>query len=108
MITEKRLEEALKYLSETDEDHAKLTAGLEYLKDKSKRDKAIHIVNNKEDGTISSKEHRYYASDNYLTHINEKVALTEQVNTVENKRSKECLIIDVWRTLEASRRRNNI
>jgi hypothetical protein len=65
-------------------------------------------VNNKEDGTISSKEHRYYASDNYLTHINEKVALTEQVNTVENKRSKECLIIDVWRTLEASRRRNNI
>jgi|TARA_B110000971_G_scaffold80171_1_gene82289 hypothetical protein len=108
MITEKRLEEALKYLSDTDEDHAKLGSGLEYLKDKSKRDKALHIVHNTEDTTISSKEQRYYASDNYLNHIKEKQALSEQVNIVENKRSKECLIIDVWRTLEASRRRNNI
>ena len=33
MITEKRLEEALKYLSDTDEEHAKLTAGVDYLKD---------------------------------------------------------------------------
>jgi hypothetical protein len=32
MITEKRLEEALKYLSETDEDHAKLTAGIRVFK----------------------------------------------------------------------------
>jgi len=27
---------------------------------------------------------------------------------LENKRSKESLVIDVWRTLEASRRKNNI
>jgi hypothetical protein len=37
-----------------------------------------------------------------------KKALAEQVSIIENKRAKECLIIDVWRTLEASRRRNNI
>jgi hypothetical protein len=64
MITEKRLEEALKYLSETDEDHAKLTAGLEYLKDKSKRDKAIHISEQPRRWILYLlKEHRYYASE---------------------------------------------
>jgi hypothetical protein len=36
MITEKRLEEALKYLADTDEEHAKLTAGVDYLKDLAK------------------------------------------------------------------------
>ena len=36
MITQERLEQALKFLSETDEQHAKLTAGVDYLKDLSK------------------------------------------------------------------------
>ncbi len=44
MINEKRLEEALKFLADTDEEDAKLSAGLEYLKDKQKRDKGIHIT----------------------------------------------------------------
>ena len=29
-------------------------------------------------------------------------------NTLDNKRDKEALIIDLFRTLEASRRKNNI
>jgi len=108
MITEKRLEEALTYISETDEDHAKLSSGLEYLKDKSKRDKALHIISNNSDNSIALKEHRFYASDIYQQHINEKAALYEKVGIIENKRAKEQLIIDVWRTLEASRRNNKI
>ena len=68
----------------------------------------MHIINNQEDNTISLKEHRYYAYEEYQKHITEKQALAEQVSIIENKRAKECLIIDVWRTLEASRRRNNI
>lgn len=108
MITEKRLEEALKFISETDEEQAKLSAGLEYLKDKSKRDKALHVLNNNEDNSITMKEQRYYASDSYKIHIEEKSALAEKVNALDNKRDKEQLIIDVWRTLEASRRNNKI
>jgi CRISPR/Cas system CSM-associated protein Csm4 (group 5 of RAMP superfamily) len=108
MITEKRLEEALKFISETDEEHAKLSSGLEYLKDKSKRDKALNIINNDTDNSISLKEQRFYASDVYKQHIEEKAALAEKVGAMENKRAKEQLIIDVWRTLEASRRNNKI
>jgi hypothetical protein len=108
MITEKRLEEALAYISNTDEDQAKFSAGLDYLKDKSKRDKALHILNNNHDSSVTMKEQRYYASDSYKTHIEEKQALAEKVNELDNKRDKEQLIIDVWRTLEASRRNNKI
>lgn len=108
MISEKRLEEALGYISSTDEEQAKLSAGLDYLKDKAKRDKALHVLNNSEDNSITMKEQRYYASDSYKTHIEEKQALAEKVNSLDNKRDKEQLIIDVWRTLEASRRNNKI
>tara|TARA_E500000178_G_scaffold285537_1_gene287095 strand:- start:209 stop:535 length:327 start_codon:yes stop_codon:yes gene_type:complete len=108
MISEKRLEEALGYISSTDEEQAKLSAGLDYLKDKAKRDKALHVLNNGEDNSITMKEQRYYASDSYKTHIEEKQALAEKVNSLDNKRDKEQLIIDVWRTLEASRRNNKI
>jgi hypothetical protein len=108
MISEKRLEEALGYISNTDEEQAKLSAGLDYLKDKAKRDKALHVLNNSEDNSITMKEQRYYASDSYKTHIEEKQALAEKVNSLDNKRDKEQLIIDVWRTLEASRRNNKI
>ena len=69
MINEKRLEEALKFLADTDEEDAKLGAGLEYLKDKQKRDKAIHIVSNNNDKSFSIKEQAYYASDIYLSLI---------------------------------------
>jgi hypothetical protein len=108
MISEKRLEEALGYISNTDEEQAKLSAGLDYLKDKAKRDKALHVLNNGEDSSITMKEQRYYASDSYKSHIEEKQALAEKVNSLDNKRDKEQLIIDVWRTLEASRRNNKI
>ena len=53
MINEKRLEEALKFLADTDEEDAKLSAGLEYLKDKQKRDKGIHIISNELDKSYS-------------------------------------------------------
>ena len=108
MITEKRLEEALKYISDTDEEQAKLAAGLDYLKDKAKREKALHVLNNNEDTSITMKEQRYYASGSYNTHIQEKQALAEKVNELDNKRDKENLIIDVWRTLEASRSNSKI
>lgn len=108
MITEKRLEEALKYLSDTDEEHAKLTAGVDYLKDLAKALKGKFIVNCEDEKSVAMKEHAWYASDAYKQHIDEKRALIEEATKLDNKRSKENLIIDVWRTLEASRRKTVI
>ena len=44
MIKQERLEQALKFLSETDEQHAKLIAGVDYLKDLAKNMKGKFIV----------------------------------------------------------------
>ena len=108
MITEKRLEDALSYLAGTDETSAKANANVKYLDRLLKRKKALHITGNKEDKSISAKEQTYYASDIYKQAIDELFDAEVKANTLDNKRDKESLVIDLFRTLEASRRKNNI
>ena len=108
MITEKRLENALKYLADTDEENAKANAQVKYLDRLLKRKKALHITGNTSDKSISAKEQTYYASDTYKDAIQELFNAEVAASTLENKRDKEGLIIDLFRTLEASRRKNNI
>ena len=71
MITEKRLEESLKYLADTDEESASANANVKYLDRLLKRKKALHITGNKEDKSISAKEQTYYASNTYKEAIDE-------------------------------------
>jgi len=108
MITEKRLEDALTFLSETDEENAVSNATVKYLDRLLKRKKALHITGNTEDKSISAKEQSYYASTIYKTAVEEIFTAEVKASTLENKRDKEGLIIDLFRTLEASRRKNNI
>ena len=108
MISEKRLEDALTFLSDTDESNAESNANVKYLDRLLKRKKALHITGNTEDKSISAKEQSYYASTIYKTAVDEIFSAEVKASTLENKRDKEGLIIDLFRTLEASRRKNNI
>ena len=108
MITEIRLEDALRYLSETDEKSAKANANVKYLDRLLKRKKALHITGNTVDKSIAAKEQAYYGSDTYKEAIQELFDAEVEASTIENKRDKEGIIIDLFRTLEASRRKNNI
>ena len=108
MITEKRLEDALKYLADTDEESAEASANVKYLDRLLKRKKALHITGNSNDKSISAKEQSYYASETYKDAIDELFQAEVKASTIENKRDKEGIIIDLFRTLEASRRKNNI
>ena len=108
MITEKRLEDALKYLADTAEENAKANAQVKYLDRLLKRKKALHITGNKEDKSISAKEQTYYASNTYKEAIDELFKAEVDASTLDNKRDKEGIVIDLFRTLEASRRKNNI
>ena len=108
MITEKRLENALKYLADTDEENATPNAQVKYLDRLLKRKKALHITGNTSDKSISAKEQTYYASDIYKDAVQELFNAEVTASTLENKRDKEGLVIDLFRTLEASRRKNNI
>ena len=108
MISEQRLEKALSFLAETDETNAEANANVKYLDRLLKRKKALHITGNTEDKSISAKEQSYYASNIYKTAVEEIFTAEVKASTLENKRDKEGLIIDLFRTLEASRRKNNI
>ena len=108
MITEERLEKALKYLSDTDEQSAEASANVKYLDRLLKRKKALFITSDKNLKSISAKEQGFYASEIYEKAIDEQFAAEVKATTLENKRHKEGLIIDLFRTLEASRRQHNI
>ena len=108
MITEDGLEKALKYLSDTDEESAEASANVKYLDRLLKRKKALFITSDKNLKSISAKEQGFYASDIYEKAIDEQFAAEVVATTLENKRDKEGLIIDLFRTLEASRRQHNI
>ena len=108
MITEKRLEDALKFLSETDEQNAEANANVKYLDRLLKRKKALYITAENTLKSISAKEQGFYASEHYKDAVEELFQAEVKAVTLENKRDKEGIIIDLFRTLEASRRKHNI
>ena len=108
MITEDRLEKSLKFLAETDESSAEASANVKYLDRLLKRKKALHITSEHNLKSISAKEQAFYASDIYKDAVEELFQAEVKATTLENKRDKEGMVIDLFRTLEASRRKHNI
>ena len=108
MITEDRLEKALAYLAQTDEQSAEASANVKYLDRLLKRRKALFITGETDLKSISAKEQAYYASDDYQKAVQEIYDAEVKASTLENKRDKEGMVIDLFRTLEASRRKHNI
>ena len=108
MITEDRLEKALAYLAQTDEQSAEASANVKYLDRLLKRRKALFITGESNLKSISAKEQAFYASDTYKNAVEELFQAEVKASTLENKRDKEGLIIDLFRTLEASRRKHNV
>ena len=108
MITEDRLEKALAYLAQTDEQSAEASANVKYLDRLLKRRKALFITGESNLKSISAKEQAYYASDDYQKAVQEIYDEEVKASTLENKRDKEGMVIDLFRTLEASRRKHNI
>ena len=109
MITEQRLEKALIYRAETDEEHAKLKTKVEYLDWKKKKLKGDFITNKCSDNlSLGVRSEKWYASEEYGKFIEEHGEVYEKFNIMDNKRKTEGIIIDLFRTLEASRRENNI
>ena len=96
----------LQYLAQTDEQYAELSASTTRLEDTMKHAKGSFISESK--SSVSKAENEYYASPEYLEAIDLLKKSNVMVNTLRNKRATAILRIDVWRTLEASRRKGNI
>ena len=100
------IEKMLTYLASTDEPYSKIQAQVSYGEDMLKHIKGIYI--SKSEVSVSKATEDFYASANYKNQIDKIHTFNLQLLELKNKRRTAEMKIEVWRTLEASRRKGNI
>ena len=100
------IEKDLLYLAQTDETYAELNANTESMKDAVKHTKGKFI--SESNLSVSKAEHEYYASPDFIEIMKLRKEGNKSLKALTNKRQTSILRIEVWRTLEASRRKGNI
>jgi len=106
MVSEERLTKALKYLAETDEECARARALVKGLEEQRKTVKALAYL--EAEGTNTDRQEKAYASSEYTEHIARLENAIADYELLANKRSTEALIVEVWRSEGANRRRGTL
>jgi len=105
-ITLQTIEADLDFLAKTDERYAELKAGLEHIKNTTKSVKGAFITESSD--SVAKSTEAFYASANYFETQEKTHKLNKEFHTLETKRNSAIMRIDVWRTLEATRRKGNV
>lgn len=102
MITKERMEEALMFLSGTDEECADLRAKMERAEYKAKavRDAVFRHV----EGTVADRTAQAGSSDEYMAAMNDYFDLLRMYEAMRNRRATETIVIEAWRSINANRR----
>jgi len=102
----KQVEEDLQFLAKTDERYAELKAGVEHMKNVVKSNKGSFVTNSKE--SVSKATEAFYGNKGYEEIRDRMKLIYQEFYILETKRQTAVLRIDVWRTLEATRRKGNV
>lgn len=105
-LDENRVETALTYLAGTDEEHAILSGEVKRLEELLKTVKAKSFLVS--EGGVGEREQKALASTEYSQAVQEWSDTWKNFKIIDNKRQHEIRCIDVWRTLESSRRKGNV
>lgn len=106
MVTDERMEKALKYLATTDEESAELktqVARCEYL---GKRIRARQFL--MAEGSVEAKKATAETSQEALLADEDLSRAILAYEKIRAKRTTEELVIEVWRTASANRRQGNV
>lgn len=103
MISQARMEKALIFLAETDEKAAELQANMERMDYKAHAVKDALIKHG--EGGLGDRTASAGCDQTYLDAMEDYFKAIAAYNAVRNKRRTEELVIDVFRTMEASRRK---
>ena len=106
MIKEDRLQKALTYLAETDEPAARAKAYMVGLDKQEKTVLGMELL--KVTGTNPERDGKARNSDSYKQWQEMYQNAVMDYELYRNKRATEELIIEVWRSENANRRRGNI
>lgn len=106
MITESQMEDALRFLAESDQAHAELKTNVERAEYMAKKKKAAIFTLS--EGTVADRQAVSETSEEYQLALGSYFTALQGYNSLNNKRATRMILIDVWRTLESSRRRGNV
>lgn len=106
MISEDRLQKAMKYLAETDEPAANAKALVEGLKIQEKT--IIAIVFLRVDGTNQEREMKARVDPAHVQWREKHKEAVVDFELYRNKRTTEALVVEVWRSINANRRSGNV
>jgi hypothetical protein len=106
LITEDRLQKALTYIAETDEQEAQLHALV--IKTKKKEEAIFDTIAAIGEGTVLERKARAHKHPDTESAVAAHLTALSEHRHVKNKRDTEKIIIDVWRSENATRRQGNI
>lgn len=104
-ITQDRMDEALDYLSGTDELCAALGADCERLEFKAKRTKAA--VFKLSEGSVAERNAIAETAGEVDAAYEDYFKALEKFNAVRNKRATETIVFEAWRSLNSNRRQGS-
>ena len=106
MISDKRLEKALTYLSETCETAAHAKSYVEGRRQRGKTKKAMAFL--EADGTVAERDAKSVTSEAFTTWTDDLENAVAESETFENKRKVEELIVRTYQTISANLRSTNV
>ena len=106
-LTKNRMEQALRYLAETDETDAYHKAHVARAEHKAKKIKeAMFLHSDKK--TVADRQADAADSEEYDAAMANYFEAVREFQHVRNKRTTETIVIDVWRSLNAARNKGQI
>ena len=102
LVSDKRVEQAMTYLAETDEDAAKAKAKAKSLEQFGKTVKAYGFL--EASGTVAEREAKSLTTEEYKKYLRAYEDAVMESEKYANKRASEAGIREVWRSLQANRR----
>lgn len=100
------MESALDLLASTDEPCAEFKADVERAEYKAKKKKSV--VFELSEGTVAERNAASETSAEYQTALEGYFTALQSYHALTNKRATQMILIDVWRSQNASMRRGNL
>lgn len=105
-LNDTRVEKALIFLSNSDEEHAVLSGEVKRCEEAIKQAKSHAFLLSS--GTVAEREAQAVDSPTYKSSVDEWVDKYKQFKILDNKRQHEIRITEIWQTLSANRRKGSI
>jgi hypothetical protein len=102
-VTQDRMESALEYLAETDREYAIEKAELERSEINRKRVRARIFLTT--DGTVAERQARAETHEDAQAADDRLIETIQKYETLKARRERAEIVIDVWRSINANRRK---